>query len=328
MIKGLDIQLPGKEAGLRQCDLHLTMRPAGESISGDIRFSAGEIALQGISSVNVSGAGKFDDRNFSMEISRSQTFGGQLKFLAYGKTSGGPFPLKSSFAAEEIDLAAISKAVSKRVKLPYRIEGGLKRAAFDGILQSQDSLTGHASLEAGKVSVLRIEDGRNIVKEGLFHGEMDFSGKDLTFKAEAAAGPVSTRLSGAVKGVMMDDRQLEVRTSLFRCQGGGSQGNFLGDLSGQSPLYEAGRVTLFGGIGELRQRRMEGERNSWPSSIFTSREKTASTGWDPSMALSRSSTERSRRADRYGIFPYSKNPNSKTWSGSTHRNLQRRTFTE
>jgi hypothetical protein len=213
-MKGLDVHLPGKEARLKQCDLNLALRPEGRSISGDIRFSAGEIAFQGILSANVSGVGRFDDRNFSMEISRAQVFGGRLKLLAHGRTSDGPFPVKSSFAAEDADLAAISKAVPKMAKLPYRIEGGLKRAAFDGIAHSQDSLTGHVSLETGKVSLLRANDGRNIVKNGRFRAEMDLAGKDLMFKAEAAAGPVSTRLSGTVKGYLADDRQLEVRTSL------------------------------------------------------------------------------------------------------------------
>jgi hypothetical protein len=90
----------------------------------------------------------------------------------------------------------------------------MKRASFEGTINSKESLDGHASVEARKVSVLNPATNQNLVKEVFLNADIEFKGKDLSFKAEATTGNLSTRLSGMVKGLMAKEMHLQAKGAL------------------------------------------------------------------------------------------------------------------
>ena len=75
-------------------------------------------------------------------------------------------------------------------------------------------MNGHASVEARKVSVLNPTTSRNLAKDAFLNADIEFMEKDLTFKAEAATGNLSTRLSGIIKGFVGKERRLQVKGTL------------------------------------------------------------------------------------------------------------------
>ncbi len=202
------------EALLQQCDFHMNLHPEPKSISGDLHFSAKNIIFQGMTFSRISGNGRFDEKYFFIDIPQAETFKGLIKLTAQGKTKEGPFPIKTNFLAEGIDLAALSKLAQKSLKLPYQVAGNIKRMSFEGIINPEASLMGHAFFEANKVSVSKPDAGRSIVKDGLFHGEIEFKEKDLVVKGDGATGTLSTQFSGTVKEFMREGRQIQVKVSL------------------------------------------------------------------------------------------------------------------
>jgi hypothetical protein len=210
-ITDMNVSVHDGEVVLNQCDLYLGLQPGQKSISGDLRFSLGNMMIQGMSFAQVSGQGRFDEKNFSIDISRAEVSGGRINLTAYGKTSEGPFPIKTSAVAERISLGALAKSTSKWLKIPSGMTGDFNKATFEGTINSQDSLNGHAFVEARKVSVLNPETGRNIIKDAFFKAEIEFMGKDLALKAEATAGTLSMRLSGTLEEFMGKERHLQVK---------------------------------------------------------------------------------------------------------------------
>jgi hypothetical protein len=147
----------------------------------------------------LSGAGRFDEKNFFLDIQNAEMFGGRLKLTAEGNLSENLFPIKTNVVAEDIDLTILSKLLSKSIKIPYNVAGNMKKATFQGILNSQTNVVGSAFLEAGKVSFSDSSTGKNIVKDASLRAELEFEGKDLSLKAAAVTGKIIPQLSGTVK---------------------------------------------------------------------------------------------------------------------------------
>jgi hypothetical protein len=210
-VKDLNVAYQKRGVLLEECDLYLTLQPDERPVSGDLRFSARNILFNGIGSRNVSGAGKFGEKDFSLDIQHAEMFGGRLKLAAEGKISENIFPIKTKVLVEGIDLASLSNSLPKSVKIPYSVAGSMKRATFQGILNSQTNITGSTFLEVGKVSFSDSNTGKNIIKDASLRADLDFEGKDLTFKAAAAAGNILPQLSGTVKDFLGKERSLQIK---------------------------------------------------------------------------------------------------------------------
>jgi len=208
-----DMNVAYKTGGvlLEECDLYLTLQPNQRPVSGDLRFSVRNILFKGIGSRNLSGVGRFDEKNFFLDIENAEMFGGRLKLTAEGNLSENLFPIKTNVVAEDIDLTVLSKLLSKSIKIPYSVAGNMKKATFQGILNSQTNVVGSALLQAGKVSFSASNTGKNIVKDGSLKAELEFKGKDLSFKGDAAAGSILPRFSGTVKDFLEKERSLQIK---------------------------------------------------------------------------------------------------------------------
>ena len=210
-VKDMNVAYRNGDALLEQCDLYLTLQPGERPISGDLHFSARNIQFKGIGSQNLSGAGRFDEKNFFLDIQNAEMFGGRLKLTAEGNVSENLFPIKTNVVAEDIDLTVLSKLLSKSIKIPYNVAGNMKKATFQGILNSQTNVVGSAFLEAGRVSFSDSNTGRNIIKDGSLEAELEFKGKDLSFRTDAIAGSIPPRFSGTVKDFLEKERSLQIK---------------------------------------------------------------------------------------------------------------------
>ena len=213
-IRGMNAAYRAKEALFKEGDLHLTLSPSKEPFSCNLRFSVKNILLQGITFSHVSGIGRFDDKIFSVDIGEAEFAGGRIKVAAHARTSEDFFPIRTTFLAEGVDLSVISNLASKSIKLPYAVAGEIKRAFFEGTIHSQESLDGHASVEARKVSVFNPTTKQNLAKDAFINADIEFKEKDLSFKGGASTGNLSTRLSGIIKDFMGKGRHLQVKGTL------------------------------------------------------------------------------------------------------------------
>jgi len=213
-LNGVNVGYQEREVVVKQGDLYLGLHPDSKTISGEFRFSAGNMMLRGIPFHHISGNGNFDQKNFSVDISQVEFSGGKIRLAADGKTSQNPFPIKAKMIADGIDLSLLSNSLPKSLSFPYTVKGDIQQATFEGIIDSQESLLGNGFLEARKVSVSNPSAGRNLVKDASFRAEIELKGKDLAFKSEAGVGTLSTRLSGDVEGFLKPDRHLRVKGTL------------------------------------------------------------------------------------------------------------------
>ncbi len=213
-LKGVNTGYPEREVVVKEGDLYLGLHPDSKTISGEFRFSARNMMLQGIPFNHISGNGSFDEKNFSLDISQVEFCGGKIRLAADGKTSQNPFPIKAKMMADGIDLSLLSNSLPKSLSLPYTVKGDIQQATFEGMIDSQESLFGNGFLEARRVSLSNPSGGRNFVKDASFRAEIELKGKDLAFKSEAVVGTLSTRLSGRVEGFLKPDRHLQVKGTL------------------------------------------------------------------------------------------------------------------
>ena len=213
-IRSMNAAYRATEALIKEGDFHLTLLPSKETVTGDLRFSVKNILSQGITFSQVSGMGRFDDKNFSVDIGGAEFAGGRIKGAVQGRISEGFFPIRTTFLAEGMDLSAILNLASKSIKVPYHVAGEMKRASFEGTINSQESFDGHASVEVRKVSVLNPATSRNLAKDTILNADIKFKGKDLSFKAEAVTGNLSTRFSGMVKNFIGKERHVQIRATL------------------------------------------------------------------------------------------------------------------
>ncbi|MFB3884156.1 MAG: DUF748 domain-containing protein [Thermodesulfobacteriota bacterium] len=202
------------EALIKEGDFELTFLPNQEPVTGDLRFSAKNILFHGIPLAQVSGMGRFDDKTFSVDIGGVEFAGGRVKAAVQGGISEGFFPLRVTLGGEGIDFGTLWNLAPKSMKPPYHVAGEIKRVSFEGIVHSQESLSGHAALEARKLSVFNPAAGRTLFKDASFTGNGEFKGSDLSFTGEASAGNVVARLSGVAKGLMAKALQLQAKAAL------------------------------------------------------------------------------------------------------------------
>jgi len=196
---------------LEECDLYLTLQPNQRPVSGDLRFSARNILFKGIGSRNLSGTGRFDEKNFTLDIQHAEMFGGSLRLAAEGNISENLFPIKTNIVVESIDLAALSKSLPKSIKIPYGVAGNMKKATFQGILNSKTNVVGSAFMEAGKISFSDSNIGKNIIKDSSLKAELEFKGTDLSFRADAIAGSILPRFSGTVEDFLEQEKSLQIK---------------------------------------------------------------------------------------------------------------------
>jgi uncharacterized protein involved in outer membrane biogenesis len=213
-IMDMNASYPEKEAEVKNFDLYLNLYTGKKITSGDFDFSTGKVMFQGITSGKISGSGRFDEKEFFVNIPGAEISGGRINLAAMGKTSKGPFPVKISAVAENLDMGFISGAASKFSEFPYSISGGIMSAAFGGTMNSVDSLYGNASVKAGKVSVLKADSKRNILKDVSLNSEIIFEGNDFEFKAAAGARNIFTSISGIVKRFDKKDRSVKIKANL------------------------------------------------------------------------------------------------------------------
>lgn len=213
-IRGMDASYPKKKADIRDVDLSVNLRTGNEYLSGVFNFSARHLMVGDISAGLVLGSGGFNKKDFSVDIPRADVSGGRIKLALEGKTSGGPFPLKINLTANNIDLGFISRTVPKISDIPYRLSGNIEKGAFNGIMNSMDSLSGNAEVEARKISVFKRDSKRNILRNVSVDSKIQFAGDDLEFKADAIAGNISTRISGEMKKFKKEDRSMNIRAGL------------------------------------------------------------------------------------------------------------------
>jgi hypothetical protein len=170
--------------------------------------------FKGIAARNVSATSKFDEKNFYVDISRADVSRGGVRLMANGRTSEGPFPIRMNVVAENVDPESLSESVLKLLNVRYRVSGDIRRATFEGTINSRESLDGHALLEARNISVSNPGTGRNIVKDASFNSEMEFTGKDLLFKAKASVGTLSSQISATLTEFIGKERHLRAKGTL------------------------------------------------------------------------------------------------------------------
>jgi hypothetical protein len=201
-IDDLSADYPAESAGISHLKLSLNLKNSKESLSGSFGLSAGQITYEHVSGGPLEGGGRFDDNTFYTDLSRMRIFGGSVKCVLKGAAVKGYFPLLINMSAEKIDLADMSKALSRFVKTPYEVSGGTGSASFDGTLDSRENLIGNASFGLASFSASRRDGKRSLLKGGNLAGKIAFAGKDLDFIVDAGVGKVEAHAHGHVKGFM------------------------------------------------------------------------------------------------------------------------------
>jgi hypothetical protein len=210
-IDDLSAGYPAESAGISHLKLSLDLKNSKESLSGSFGLSADQITYEHITGGPLEGSGSFGGNTFYADLSRMRLFGGSVKCVLKGPAVKGYFPLLVNMHAEKIDLADMSKALSRFVKMPYDVSGGTGSASFDGTLNSMENLTGNASFRLASFSASRRDGGRSLLKGGDLAGKIVLAGKDLEFIVDAGVGKVAAHAHGHMKGFM--GKGLEVRIS-------------------------------------------------------------------------------------------------------------------
>ncbi len=201
-IDDLSADYPAESAGISHLKLSMDLKNNKESLSGSFGLSAGQITYEHVTGGPLEGSGRFDDKTFYADLSRMRLFGGSVKCVLKGAAAKGYFPLLVNMNAEKIDLADMSKALSRFVKMPYDVSGGTGSASFDGTLNSRENLTGNASFGLASFSASRRDDGRSLLKGANLAGKIVLAGRDLDFIVDAGVGKVDAHARGHVRGFM------------------------------------------------------------------------------------------------------------------------------
>lgn len=98
-------------------------------------------------------------------------------------------------------------------KLPYNISAGDIKSSFKGTI-STAGYHGNGAVDAKDISVSKIDDKRNILKDTFLHSEFTFRGNDVAFNADARTGKIFVNISGAVKEFQKQDRSIAVQAHL------------------------------------------------------------------------------------------------------------------
>jgi hypothetical protein len=208
-IKELNASYPERDARISKADLSLRVNKGRKLFSGDFGFSIGETIFSGLHTGIIKGVGRFDNKEFSVDIPNSQIPQGSLKLSVRGRVSEGPFPITILSTAENIEIGNLSKAVSKISGMPYVVSGNVKVAGFEGSIDSLQSANGSAEIQAEKISILN-KNNRNILKEGAIKSRIEFRGENLDFRADAKAGKITTDISGTVERFTQPNRSIKM----------------------------------------------------------------------------------------------------------------------
>jgi hypothetical protein len=208
---GLDLAFRDLKAFFAKLDAQLKPAEKKPGMSGDIVFSEGQITFRGNSCTHLSGSAKLEDKEATLVVSQAQMFGGRMQLAAQGQVSSVPFPVKLNLLIEEMDLGLLSKSDLIPWKLPLGVTGKLKKVSVDGILQTRYSFQGQSLLEIEKLSASDSTKGRNLVKDVSLHGQIEWLGKDLSFKGDTGSGPLSAQFSGTMKDFVDNGRSIQLR---------------------------------------------------------------------------------------------------------------------
>ncbi len=212
----INASYPEKDAGIRKAAFSFRAAKERKLFSGDFGFSIGEAMFSGLTTGGIKGSGRFDNKEFSIDIPDAQIPRGSVKLSARGRVSEGPFPIKITSTAENIEIGNLSEAASRISGIPYVASGNMKIASFEGTMDSAKSVHGNAGIRAEKLSFRKVDSKRNILKDVSLHAGIDFRGEDLDFRADADAGKVSTNVSGRIRNYLRGDRSADIIVKLPR----------------------------------------------------------------------------------------------------------------
>jgi len=214
-IEEVNASYPEKDAGIRKAAFSFGVAKKGELFTGDFGITIGEAMFSGLTTGGIKGSGRFDNKEFSIDIPDAQIPRGSAKLSARGRVSGGPFPIHISSTAENIEIGNLSEAAQKISGSPFVASGNIKNASFEGTINSSQSIQGNAVMNAEKISFRKM-DSRNIFKDAALRVKIDFMGEDLDFRADADAGKISTNVSGRIRNYLRGDRSADVNVNLPR----------------------------------------------------------------------------------------------------------------
>jgi len=105
------------------------------------------------------------------------------------------------------------RIATSTVKMPYNITAGNIKSSFKGTI-SAAGYHGSGAVDAKDISVSKMDDKRNIMKDTFLNSEFTFRGNDVTFKADARSGEIVTKISGTIKEFQKQDRMIKVQAHL------------------------------------------------------------------------------------------------------------------
>jgi hypothetical protein len=254
-VTGLDAAYPEEKASIEGLDLSLALRRE-KTFSGDIALSAAKVLFKGIEASKITGRGGFDGKDFHLEVPDADILSGKMRLAAHGKMSGDHLPLSITTAADNVDLQALSTAVSSFVHFPYTLSGRLSHASLEGTIASAGDIRGRASLSAFGVSATAKDPKRILVKKVSVDAAMTFAGQDLSFGLNVA-GSVPVKVSGEVKRFTGKERTFAVKVDLAEVKAAAVRES-LWDIFPDSLLYTglagslSSRVEISGSGGMLR----------------------------------------------------------------------------
>ncbi len=231
----LDASYPEEKAAAEGLDFSLVLN-RGKTLSGNVLLSARRLLFRGIGIGQVTGKGDFDGKGFRVEVPAAEALGGKMRLAVSGKMSGDLFPLSISAGADNMNLEALSAAVSSLVHSAYAFSGRLVRASFDGTIVSSRDIRGSASLNCSAVSASRNDLKKTLVKDLSADAGITFSGKDVAFGVKAAAGAVAVGISGEVKQFLERERALAVKVDIPEVKAAAARDSFW-DIFPDSLLY-------------------------------------------------------------------------------------------
>jgi hypothetical protein len=208
--KNLNVSYPVKKASLEGLDFNAKLYTRDKNISGEVAFAAADGMFHAFRSGNVIGKAGFDGKDFSLDVARADIAGGRVSLTAEGKTSQGPFPMKTEITAEYLDLGQLAAFAEKFGESKYKVTGMLEKAFFKGRLDSVESLQGTAELDLRKLSLLNSETKRYLLKNASFQPVITCKGKNCDFQAAVSAGAVAAAVSGTARNVLGEEREVRL----------------------------------------------------------------------------------------------------------------------
>jgi hypothetical protein len=212
--KKIETSFLSGRAGMSGMDLHASLKPDDDPVSGSFALEASAVSVSGITSEAVSAEGRFGKHGLHLTVPAASLFKGKISFVADRGPGGGLFPLRLRLAADHLDVASLSKAATGYVHLPVRLGGTIQEASFDGIIESADSLSGTASVACKGLSVTPKEKAGNLLKDASLRLTGRFDQRDLHVGGEIREGNIAMKASGKVEDFASNRRKARIKASL------------------------------------------------------------------------------------------------------------------